>query len=62
MSQYKPVGLEDRRPFGKHKGTKISVLLYSELAYMRWLIEEFEGGFDLDDQAYKLYQRLNNET
>ena len=55
--KYRPLGLEDRMPFGKHAGEKIRVLLYSDLAYIKWLIES-GGNFELDNTAFKEYERL----
>lgn len=57
---YKPLGLEDLMPFGKHKGTKIRVLLMNEIAYMKWLMEQ-GGNFQLDNKAFEKYEeQLDN--
>lgn len=43
-------------PFGKFKGTKIRALLFNELAYMRWVMENTD--MQLDDTAFDKYQKL----
>ena len=60
MSNYRPLGLEDRMPFGKHKGEKIRVLIMNEIAYMQWLIENSDN-FQLDNQAFELYEKHINQ-
>ena len=51
-------GLEDRLPFGKHKGKKIRVVLNEDAAYMLWLVETCGNPIQLDNAAFKEYQRL----
>jgi hypothetical protein len=48
--------MEDMMPFGKHKGTKVRVLLYSDIAYIKWAIEN--GALELDNVAFKKYEEL----
>ncbi len=57
--KFPPLGMESIMPFGKHKGTKIRVLLYSEIGYLQWLIEKGDG-FELDNTAFAEYERLVN--
>ena len=52
---FKPLGLEDLIPFGKHKGTKVRVLIMNELAYITWLLEN--TSVELDNQAYERYEK-----
>ena len=52
---FKPLGLEDLMPFGKHKGTKVRVLIMNELAYLTWLLEN--TSVELDNQAYARYEK-----
>lgn len=53
---FKALGLEDVIPFGKHKGTKIRVLIMNEPAYLTWLLEN--TSVVLDNQAYERYQKM----
>jgi phage terminase large subunit-like protein len=53
---YKPLGLEDLMPFGKFKGTKVRVLIYEDVAYMTWCIDN--TGLQLDNIAFEKYQQV----
>lgn len=48
--KYKPLGLEDEMPFGKHKGKKIQWIVDNQLDYMVWLVGEKED-FELTPKA-----------
>lgn len=56
MSRYRPLGLEDRMPFGKYKDMKLRVLMFENISYLQWLIDSNKD-FELDDQAYAEYER-----
>jgi len=56
MSDYPPTGLDDEIPFGKHEGANLWVILESDPTYVRWLIEEADINFQLDDEAWEKYQ------
>lgn len=43
-------------PFGKFVGTKIRALLFNELMYMKWVLENTE--LTLDDEAFAKYEKL----
>jgi len=56
MTDYPPTGLDDKLPFGKHEGMKLWVILESDPTYVRWLIEDADMDFHLDDEAWEKYQ------
>jgi hypothetical protein len=53
---HKPFSLEDTIPFGKYAGTKIRVLLFQDISYVVWLIENTD--FQLDNAAFEKYESL----
>jgi hypothetical protein len=56
MPDYPPTGLDDTLAFGKHEGTKLWVVLETDPTYVRWLIEDADLSFQLDDEAWEKYQ------
>lgn len=54
---YRPLGIEDKMPFGKYKGQKIRVVLFEDISYMQWLLDT-NMDFKLDDVANKIFERL----
>lgn len=56
MPDYPPTGLDDELPFGKHEGTPLWQVLETDPTYVRWLIEEADMEFHLDDEAWQKYQ------
>lgn len=56
MPDYPPTGLDDELPFGKHEGEPLWVVLGTDVTYVRWLIEEADMDFQLDDEAWQKYQ------
>ena len=58
MSEYPPTGLDDEFRFGKYEGEPVWVVLEEDPRYVRWLIEEADLEFRLDDEAWAEYQEI----
>lgn len=58
--QHKPIetglGLNDKMLFGKYKGELISNMIYKNVSYIHWCIENVES-FKLSNEAYEIYVR-----
>jgi len=50
-----PHGLNDEVNFGKHKGDRIKDVIYDDVTYIKWLLENV-GHFELDKDAMDYYE------
>lgn len=50
--RYRALGLDDEMPFGQYKGDQIWLIIETDPSYVRWLIEEADIDFELDNEAY----------
>lgn len=55
MGNNKQYSKSNTLPFGKHKGESIRSVIVHDAKYLEWCIENIEG-FELDDEAYKMYE------
>jgi len=47
------LGLEDTLSFGKHKGTKLRLVIGYDCTYVRWALDT--GVFQLNEEAQRMY-------
>ena len=52
---FRPLGLDDKMPFGKYKGDELWLVIETDTQYITWLIEEADMDFQLDNDAYEHY-------
>lgn len=51
--------LDDRMPWGKHKGEELVDVIISDVEYVAWLVRE--TGFLMTNEAYNFYKRRAEE-
>lgn len=56
MSKYPPMTPDDEFRFGKHKGLPLWQVIEEDPSYITWLIEDADMAFELDNEAWELYQ------
>lgn len=44
-SKYPAIGLSDKMPFGKYKGTEVEEILQDDSRYLVWLLESTDTNF-----------------
>jgi len=57
---YKPIGLKDKFPFGKHKGKPVSEIIKTNTKYIGWCLSKVKT-FELKSDAKKLYDKLASD-
>ena len=58
MSDYPPLEPDDRMPFGKHEGDPVWEVIQNDHEYITWLMEEASVDFQLDNEAFEIYQAI----
>lgn len=51
-NKYKPLTLEDKIPFGKHRGKSIAVISLRDINYLKWLNWKDSNLFNAEVKAW----------
>lgn len=51
------VSLDDEFPRGKFRGCTVREVLAHNPAYITWCINNWDDGFELDNEAYEVYEQ-----